>query len=294
MKKIIAIFLVLMLAISAFAQSFDATPVEEGLDEFVEGLAFSVPAATTMSNLWADAYVGQLIAFPPHLGIGVSGGVAKMDVRGIKKAAKALGISATDGLKDDFFLPVASIDAVVGGLLFPFDLSGSVIVMKEPIGISGENSLQYKVNSFNLKLRLPILKQNVVLPNLSIGVGFAQSYGEFFAQLSGVDTFLNATYKTSVYSADVQLSKSVIFLTPYVGGRILMSKSDNNWKYSYEIGGLINGSGEGGYANEDYNFGYQVFAGTSINILILRLNINAAYDFKSQIWSAGFGVQVKI
>lgn len=295
MKKIISILLILMLATSVFAQTLDEEAVEDGLSDFIEGLAVTAPASTTMSNVWTDAYVGQLIGVPPHLGAGASFGVSKMDITGIKKAAKALGISSTDGLKDDFILPVASIDAVIGGVLFPFDLSGSFIVMNEPIGISGNKALQYKLNAFNLKIRLPIIKQNLVLPNLSIGVGYARTSGEFHVALKqGVETFLTATYQSDVYSADVQLSKNVFFLTPYAGARVLASKSNNTWEYSYEVAGVISGKGKSSYSNDNLNFGYQVFAGTSFNILILRLNVNAAYDFASKVWSVGAGAQIKL
>ena len=293
MKKIISILLILMLATSVFAQTLDKEAVEDGLSDFIEGLAVTAPASTTMSNVWTDAYVGQLIGVPPHLGVGASFGVSKMDITGIKKAAKALGISSTDGLKDDFILPVASIDAVIGGVLFPFDLSGSFIAMNEPIGISGNKALQYKLNAFNLKIRLPIIKQNLVLPNLSIGVGYARTSGEFHVALKqGVETFLTATYQSDVYSADVQLSKNILFLTPYAGARVLASKSNNTWEYSYEA--VISGEGKGSYSNDNLNFGYQVFAGTSFNILILRLNVNAAYDFASKVWSVGAGAQIKL
>ena len=295
MKKIISILLILMLATSVFAQTLDKEAVEDGLSDFIEGLAVTAPASTTMSNVWTDAYVGQLIGVPPHLGVGASFGVSKMDITGIKKAAKALGISSTDGLKDDFILPVASIDAVIGGVLFPFDLSGSFIAMNEPIGISGNKALQYKLNAFNLKIRLPIIKQNLVLPNLSIGVGYARTSGEFHVALKqGVETFLITTYQSDVYSADVQLSKNIFFLTPYAGARVLASKSNNTWEYSYEFSGVISGEGKGSYSNDNLNFGYQVFAGTSFNILILRLNVNAAYDFASKVWSVGAGAQIKL
>lgn len=295
MKKILSLSLLLCLCFSAFAIDLpDTEIVNEGLQEFVTGLADSVPAASTMSNLWSDAYVGQLLGIPPHFGVGASAGAAKMDISGIKKAAKELGINAVDKLNDDFILPVASIEAVVGGVFIPFDISGSFMVMDEPIGFSGENSLQYKIQSFNLKLRVPLLKQNIVLPNLSLGVGFARLSGEFFAEVQDINTHINVKYSSDVYSADVQLSKSVIFLTPYVGARILASKSNNLWDYAYTVSSDISGRDEGNYANEEYNINYQLFAGTSFNILVLKLNVNAAYDVKTKVWSAGAGVQIKL
>jgi len=89
MKKILSLSLLLCLCFSAFAVDLpDTEIVNEGLQEFVTGLADSVPAASTMSNLWSDAYVGQLLGIPPHFGVGASAGAAKMDISGIKKAAK--------------------------------------------------------------------------------------------------------------------------------------------------------------------------------------------------------------
>lgn len=293
MKKIILIMMTLILATSVFAQSFDSAPVKEGLQDFIEDLADTVPVASTMSNVWADGYVGQLLSIPPHFGVGASAGITKMDITGIKKAAKSLGIDATDNLSDNFVFPVASIDAVIGGLFLPFDLSGSFISMNEPFELG--KALQFKMNAFNLKVRIPILKQNIILPNLSVGFGFAQSSGEISARLnSEVKTFCTASFKSSIYSADVQLSKSIVFLTPYVGARVLASKSENSWEYSYQVGGIYEDSASGTYANNDLNLAYQVYGGVSFNILVLKLNVNAGYDFKSSNWSAGIGAQIKL
>ena len=126
-------------------------------------MADSAPATTTMSNVWADAYVGQLIGIPPHFGVGASAGVSKLDISGIKKAGVGLGIKAIEHLGDDFVLPVASIEAVVGGVFIPFDLSASFFTVSNPIGFAGENSLQYQFDSFNVKLRVPLLKQNGIV-----------------------------------------------------------------------------------------------------------------------------------
>ena len=292
MKKIIAIFLVLTLfASSVFAQlpdeeKVDKEKVKVGLTEFVTGLADTVPAVSTMNNVWADAYVGQLIGVPPHLGTGFSAGLAKMDISGVKKAASALGIDSISKLNDNFVLPTISMDFALGGLFLPFDLTGSFWVMKEPVSLGG---LQYSTKSFNVKLRVPILKQNLVLPNLSLGVGYAKNSGEFSVS-ADKNLYINTTYSSEIYSADLQVSKSVIFLTPYAGARVLASKSDNSWKYIDPI----TGGDRGTYKNEDMNINYQLFAGTSFNFLVVRLNVNAAIDLKSKLWSAGLGVQVKL
>ena len=51
MKKIISILLILMLATSVFAQTLDKEAVEDGLSDFIKGLAVTAPASTTMSNV---------------------------------------------------------------------------------------------------------------------------------------------------------------------------------------------------------------------------------------------------
>lgn len=293
MKKIVSILLILCLFTTVFA--FEKNVVEDGLTEFIEDLADSAPAASTMNNVWSDGYVGQLIGIPPHFGVGASAGAAKMDITGVKKAAKELGISAADDLDDDFVLPIVSVEAVVGGLFFPFDISGSYMTVKEPVGLSGENSLKYKFDCFNLKIRFPILKQNLVLPNLSLGVGYSKVSGAFLADLANSTTSFKTSFASEVYSADVQLSKSVIFLTPYVGARLLASKSDNSWEYNFDAGiGSVEGNGTYKTADDKMDVSYQVFAGTSFNFLIFKLNANAAYDLKTKIWSAGLGLHAQL
>lgn len=302
MKKIFSILLVLSMLSTVFALDvdsvvesvFDKKAVEEGLTEFSTALAYSAPAVSTMSNVWADGYIGQLIGIPPHLGVGASAGVSKLDISGIKKAGMGLGIKAIEHLSDDFVLPVVSVQAIVGGLLIPFDLSASFFTMSEPVGLSGENSLQYQFDSFNAKLRLPVLKQNILLPNLSIGVGYSYLKGEFSAGIEKVNTSLKTSFETSVYSIDAHLSKSVIFLTPYVGARLLLSQSDNTWEYSYYVEDIVSGEGNGGYKTEEMDISYQLFGGASFNILVVKLNVNAAIDLKTNAWSAGIGAQVKL
>ena len=306
MKKIFSILLAMCMLSTVFAvdvdsianSAFDKEAVESGLTEFVTALADSAPAATTMSNVWADGYVGQLIGIPPHFGVGASAGASKLDISGIKKAGVGLGIKAIEHLGDDFVLPVASIEAVVGGVFIPFDLSASFFTVSNPIGFAGENSLQYQFDSFNVKLRVPLLKQNVILPNLSVGLGYAQVKGAFSVGIANSDvkanSSLNTTFATSVYSVDAQLSKSIIFLTPYVGARLLLSQSDNTWEYSYNVADYASDKNNGGYKTEEMDVSYQLFAGTSFNILVVKLNVNAAIDLKTKVWSAGIGAQVKL
>ena len=118
MKKILSLILVIALCSSVFA--VDINPpneqvVNEGLQEFVTGLAETVPAASTMSNVWSDAYAGQIIGIPPHFGVGASAGAAKMDITGIKKAANErpktsslLFATCPSFLVSSFFFAVAS------------------------------------------------------------------------------------------------------------------------------------------------------------------------------------------
>lgn len=293
MKKIFSVLLILCLFSSIYAiEPIDETVVQEGLNEFVTGLADSAPALTSMTNVWADAYVGQLIALPPSIGLGGSAGVSKLDIRGIKKAATELGIHAVDKLKDDFVLPVVSVDAVLGGLLIPFDISGSYMKLKDPVGISGDNALQYRFDVVSAKLRVPLLKQNIILPNLALGVGFSRVSGDFLVKLD--ETFLNATFKSDVFSADLQLSKSVIFLTPYIGARVLVSKSENTWEYNYNVQDILKNDAKGTFVTdpEKKDIDYQLFAGTSFNILVIKLNVNVAYDIKTKLWAGGIGAHV--
>ncbi len=304
MKKIFSILLAMCMLSTVFAvdvdsianSAFDKEAVESGLTEFVTALADSAPAATTMSNVWADGYVGQLIGIPPHFGVGASAGASKLDISGIKKAGMGLGINAVEKLGDNFILPVASVEAVIGGLFIPFDLSASFFTVSNPIGFAGDNSLQYQFDSFNVKLRVPLLKQNILLPNLSVGLGYAQVKGAFSVGMTkeNASTSLNTTFATSVYSVDAQLSKSVIFLTPYVGARLLLSQSDNTWEYSINVPDITSRENNGGYTTDGMDVSYQLFAGTSFNILVVKLNINAAIDLKTKVWSAGLGAQVKL
>lgn len=321
-KKILFVLLLVSTSIFlVFAEdpaTFNTDNISTGLDDFTFSLIKTAPSTVSHQNMWASAYIGQLLDFPPHLGGGISFGMAQLKTDGLATVFKEMGL--TYDVKN-LFLPTLTFDARIGGLLIPFDLGVHGMMIKNPLEFNiQETVFSIDYGTVGADVRIPLIKEEGALPNLSIGAGYAYSKGNAGINVKEGTACVSAGYESQILQATVQLSKKILIVEPFVGLRGTLSSNKRNWSWNYDgtkalddakikeleaVPGALDAlnaenkfdSGDwSGFAfnKEDPNYTAQIFAGIGIDFLfIAQGTLNVSYDLVNQIWAGGLSLRVK-
>ena len=288
-NKIIVALAVTAIIGSSAAFAIDETTkenVSNGMNDFATELLTAVPEAATQQNVWADAYIGKLFpSFPVHLGGGITIGGSQLDMTGFKNAAESLtngynALATSDfatllstysdfsmskmdfTIPDSFFMPTATVDIRLGGIVLPFDV-GICAMMTNPslfsVDLSNPESILSASNAMSFSafgfdgtfdyltigadIRYCLYEGNLILPKISLGGGYYYVKGEFAVNSSSDATAGSATvtttanmdlsFKTQVMFLQAQVSKNFAFATIYGGVRGIVSDSANTWAWKY-------------------------------------------------------------
>ena len=285
-----------------------ADTIDDGLSDFAETLAVAIPQAATQQNVWADAYIGKSFpSVPPHFGVGANMAMTRVDTSGLSKAAEALGI---DGVTDSVYYPVFTADLRVGGVLLPFDVD--IAVMKSGTISTDAFGADLDVDFLTVgaDIRYALLEGGIVWPKFSVGAGYFYNQGSFGA--SSDDAEVNIDYKIHTMYAQVQVSKSLLIFTPFLGLRGIVSKCENeyDWRLKGDKFDAISSaadqlgvktSGSGKYSTDSFDFGNiqpQAFAGVGVNFLVLQATLSVSADLRNLgdrgLWSGAFSLRLKI
>lgn len=322
MKKIILCsLLIFTIVFSSFAEvkkpaDFTTENIESGLNDFTFSLIKTAPSTVSHQNMWASGYIGQLLELPPHLGGGVSFGMAQLKTEGLATVFKEMGL--TYDVKN-LFLPTLTFDARIGGLLIPFDLGVHGMMIKNPLEFNiQETVFSIDYGTVGADVRIPLIKEEGALPNLSIGAGYAYSKGNAGINVKEGTACISAGYESQILQATLQLSKKILIVEPFVGLRGTLSSNKRNWSWNYDGTKALDAkaleslgeeeqallketktfdSGDwSGFAfnKEDPNYTAQIFAGIGIDFLfIAQGTLNVSYDLVNQIWAGGLSLRVK-
>ncbi|MCQ2610203.1 MAG: hypothetical protein MJ169_00510 [Treponema sp.] len=295
MKKLLGVLVFTVTTIfSINAQNL--ADFNRSLDSFHNTYIPTLQNATVQQNVYAKAFIGKLFpAFPPHFGIGIDGGVTRLDATELNNAASMLGFTK---LTNDMIFPTFSANARIGGLFLPFDLSFSCFGF-DSSKIKGIPN-DFTVNWFCIggDLRWAILDGSGLLPALSIGAGYYYTKGIIGVGNSSTASLSQETVMHTGF-ASIQLSKTIIFFTPYVGFRAICSKADSKITWS-SASGLMNGGVRiyNGYSEKTTDFWTsiipQVYGGFGLALGPVNLDLNGGWDFRNQIWSAGLAIRVQL
>jgi len=313
MKKHIA--LVLGALTLAFAPAVNAanniTDLTGGLNTFVNDATGSLPFAAAAGLDWSDAYIGSIVGVPPHFGLGIVAGATTIPGKTVKPLVEALGGS----LSGDLPIPLAAVNARIGGFLLPFDVGLKVSVVP-PLSLNGYD-LTYA--NYGFDVRYALLDGEPLLPAISVGAGvdyFASTvkatYGSTISYSDGTNTLTvpapEATLSLSslVFEAKAQVSKSLLILTPYFGVSALVGSStakagvgSNNITYG---GGqaywnqYFSGTTAAGFNTEKSvtNFGLKVYGGTSINIVVVKFDLQGMYSLLDGSYGGSVGARFQL
>ncbi|MCR5217497.1 hypothetical protein [Treponema sp.] len=282
--------------LSTYGVTFDKSGIRDGMNDFASTLLVAAPQSAVQQNVWSDAYIGKFFpSLPMHFGVGLSLGGTKLDMSGLKAAAKSFESAAKSAtgsnvdfgtIPSSFFLPTISIDARIGGIIFPFDIGVSFMMTNpsltgvnfdDPDSITDasqamtfswmgfDGSLDYI--TFGLDARYAIWEGNLLLPKLSVGAGYVYTRGQVGVTSSESNTKANLdlSYSTHVIFLETQVSKNFLVATVFAGGRALLSNTTTSWAWdiatSYTTSGdvtlTVKDSDSGSYTSDGYSSDYK-------------------------------------
>ena len=315
MKKLLSIVLIITMIFTALSAA-----TQEELDAELRGFANQIAdytaRASAQTNLWADAHIGNL--FPlngfPHLGAGMSAGGVVIPTDFLTTFASAFPVPPPLP-EGTFILPALSIDARVGGIILPFDIGAHIMTLDS----FDEEFMKMHIEiptcfSYGADLRFAVLQEGVILPALSVGVGFTHSEGDFIISseslipnisISGTNyskIAMEVNYNTNIYTASVQLSKKILLLTPFVGAKAIAQEGEYQYGYEYRnidgqshrvnMTSITRHFSFDDIANSDIR--YSVFAGVGVDFLIIQTTAGVSYDLKDKTWAGSLSLHVKI
>lgn len=277
--------------LTGFSFANEITDINNHLSNFSDQFNYLVPNALTQTNVYADAWIGKFIpSLPMHLAIGIDGGISKFDISELKAAGDILHIT---NMPSSLLFPTINANAKIGGIFLPFDIGFSAFCFntKDLNNIIKNINLEFFTIGGNI--RWAILQGKGLLPKWSIGAGYYYSKGS--VGISNSEASAKASYKVQTFVCETQLSKTFIFLTPFIGFRAIFSDSDIgfNWNYNAGFNGVF------AYDIHKYqklfdSFIPQVFGGVGLKIGLVELDVNASYDFSHTQWTAGTSLRFQM
>ncbi len=297
---------------SQLSTSAPITTLRDGLNSFTDELAKTLPNTQAQQNIYAEAWIGSI--FPGfHFAGGVNAGAASLCIQPIKDTALAIGIDDCGDLPSDIVFPTIAADLRLGGFILPFDIGFNVISFDSSSleSVTGDlESLAFDFSTFGLDVRYSIFDLNLLVfkPVISVGAGFYRTSGSF--KVSNDDAKAALDFTTMTYYLSAQASCKFIFVTPFVGMKLLFSQNDVNWSASANWANIISTSGGGdlgtaaakallpknfsGGTTTDFSEGVHplLTAGLGIDILVLKLSGGVSYDIKDNIVGGGFNVRL--
>ena len=267
------------------------------MNEFSNSLLPVIPNVSLQQGVWPDAYIGKVFpGFPPHLGGRVTAGFATVKTTALKDAIKemedALSVKFPT-LPDTFLFPTITIDAKVGGLFLPFDIGLSI--MKIPHLSLSKLGAPVTVDFFTVggSFRYAILQGNVVLPQLSIGLGGYYSKG--YINVGAADgSYINTNFDSKIFFLETQLSKQFLFVTPFIGLRLAVSQANVSWDIKAASYTLAGGASYDFSENFADSMQPSLFGGVGFNFLFFQTTLAASYDMRYNVWGANLSFRAKL
>lgn len=330
MKKIlITLFLLCFLLAGAFAQ-VTYNEMESSFSQFSNDVSESLPFASTIGLQWSDAYVGGF----PHFGVGLSVGAVTIPEAAFTSLASTLGFSLPSELTSlgiGVPLPGYTIDGRLGLPILPFDVGIKFGFIPPDATKNTAFSVDYTLAGIDL--RMPVVKQNLLLPAVSLGVGFNYLSSTVSTTASGLGQSMDLTsyglgtlqftdpevafkMESKVLDAKLQVSKSLLIFTPYLGvgysygwstaggGMLADVKYNGNSITDADINAINTALEAAGQTPLDLtktqvlissnNTGgaFRAFGGVSINILILKIDISGMYNVATKSFGANVNTRI--
>lgn len=284
------------------------TTATKGLNDFSDTLLDVIPNSQTQQNVWSEAWIGKL----PHFGFGLNAGAAKLDISSLKNASEALGINVS-GMRDNYALPTVTADVRIGGFLLPFDLGFTISSLdSSKIGSLDSAIDPAAFNFFTVggDIRYALLRGRGIFPKLSVGGGFYYTDGG--VSVSDSTAKASMDFKSTTLFLSTQASVKLLCLVPFVGGRLMITKTNVDWDANADWSKIYTGSGSEYLANAQQwgilptsfsggssssyfdNVRPQLYGGLSVDLLVIDITTSVSYDFLASIPSAAVSLRLSL
>jgi hypothetical protein len=339
-KASFVLLLLAVLALPVFGDDFgDIGEVQKALGDLSKIMGETLSANATNGLTWSDAYIGQLIGAPPHFGFGISAGGTIVKLDQFDDIFASFGGDTSDiknamGALNFLPVPTGAPELRIGGFLLPFDIGIKAL----PLPVIENKGTAIKYTMVGADVRYAILQDRGPVPDLSIGLGFSYSTIDLDRDLKGgaiiplgvlaghggfssssrleIDNSkLGFDVKNKTLDLKLQMSKHVLFLTPYLGlgasygwstvnydvkGNAAVTGGGNindllpevnQYLGSHGVSGLDSAGASGIGSSADYNgFDFRVYGGLSFDIAAFRIDLTGVYH-SSGHFGANVGVR---
>lgn len=287
------------------------TTTVNGLNDFADIMLDVIPNTQIQQNVWANAWIGHILP-KPNFGFGINAGVSKLDLKPLITVADALGMKDGSSIPETLVMPTITADVRVGGFILPFDVGFTAMSIDsntiKPIG-KAMDPAYFDFFMLGGDVRYAILKGGLLRPKLSVGVGGYYTKGNFGAEQDGSRAQLD--FDTTSIVLSTQASIKLLCLVPFVGARVMMSKSNVDWKVHANWASILNTNNSSiekalsyGFLPSDFSDGVSskftdhvrpvLYGGFAIDMMVVDLTFSASYDVVSKIPSGAVSLRLAL
>lgn len=251
-RSLLAIAASLALGSGLFAQTqFDT--FAGALGTFSTSMASALALNASVGSTWSDAYVGGF----PRFGVGAVVGSAFTGKGSVDPLFSALGQTAPAYFSQlGVPIPAVGLSAKIGLPFLPIDVGVSGGYLPQELGDKLRSAANVSLDYKNIagQVRVALLKENILFPDISLGVGLSYQEGSVSTPIgagtttlvnnqsinghtwnvSATDPDLSLGWKATNVDGTLQISKSLLILRPYAGLGYTMGSS--------EVSGGVNSS----------------------------------------------------
>lgn len=328
MKKLLLIAsIITSVAAFATAQTYnsDLSTYKPSFDALSSDLYKAIPLNSTIGLQWSDAYIGQLIRLPPHLGVGTSLGFTTIPMSSLTGLTSQMGVnlpSEVTSMADKlggFPIPSAAVEARLGGFILPFDFGFKAMTVTDSMrqSLAKQTGLDINAKSFGVELRVPLLQEKFFIPDLSVGVGYSHTEGVVGAALPSEASAVTFTYAgasltnasavkyvwdSNAFDLNLQMSKQILYLfTPYLGAGVTFAKTSVGGGLAGTVTGAT-GTHDGAEITADHIYFMKsgnativrAFGGLGLNLFILHVDLSGMYNFTGKNWGAQANARIQL
>jgi len=133
-------------------------------------------------------------------------------------------------------IPAVALSAKIGGFILPFDVGLKGMILPDSLKATlAESGISADYTLIGGNIRYAVLKENILLPDVSVGVGYNRLVGNLGMELdvdapefnfndgtadhtiAATTPALSLGWATNSYDLTVQVSKNLLFIRPYAG-----------------------------------------------------------------------------